>query len=75
MWIHVASTNNDPKVIAGYFVDCVKQIGGCPKILRADRGTENGSVCTAQRMFRSLVMTHLLVRSPSCMVHQQLIRE
>jgi hypothetical protein len=28
MWIHVASTNNDPKVIAGYFVDCVKQIGG-----------------------------------------------
>ena len=28
MWIHVASTNNDPKVIAGYFVDCVKGIGG-----------------------------------------------
>ena len=27
-WIHVASTNNDPKVIAGYFVDCVKGIGG-----------------------------------------------
>ena len=27
MWIHVASTNNDPKVIAGYFVDCVKGIG------------------------------------------------
>ena len=25
---------------------------GSPKILRADRGTENGSACTVQRMFR-----------------------
>lgn len=28
MWLKVASTNNNPAVIAQYFIDCVKQIQG-----------------------------------------------
>lgn len=41
MWIEVGSTNNDPFVIAQYYLDCVRQVGGIPKIIRADCGTEN----------------------------------
>ena len=36
--------NNDPKMIAGYFLDVVKSKGGCPMRVRADRGAENGHV-------------------------------
>jgi len=28
LWLKVASTNNDPYVIAGYFLDCVTKLGG-----------------------------------------------
>ena len=41
MWLKVASTNNDPLVIANYYLSCVKAYGIAPKLLRMDRGTEN----------------------------------
>jgi hypothetical protein len=28
LWLHVAVTNNQPAVIGGYFVSCVKALGG-----------------------------------------------
>ena len=28
LWLKVASTNNDPYVIARYFLDCVTELGG-----------------------------------------------
>ena len=28
MWLRVANTNNDPRVVAKHFVDCVKFVGG-----------------------------------------------
>ena len=28
MWLECSSTNNDPYVIAGYFLRCVKEVGG-----------------------------------------------
>jgi hypothetical protein len=52
LWLHVAVTNNQPSIIAGYFVDCVKAFGGCLTIVRGDRGTENGIVAAIQRMLR-----------------------
>lgn len=30
MWLEVGPSNNDPSIIAQYFVDCVRQIGGTP---------------------------------------------
>ncbi|XP_062517795.1 uncharacterized protein LOC134193026 [Corticium candelabrum] len=36
LWLHVAITNNQPDVIAGYFLACIEALGGCPKIIRAD---------------------------------------
>lgn len=41
MWLKASYTNNDPSVIAGYFMEVVSHLGGCPKMLRADMGTEN----------------------------------
>ena len=33
LWLRVTCTNNDPQVIAGFYIQCIKQIGGggCPK--------------------------------------------
>lgn len=44
VWMEAYTTNNDPKVIADYFVSSTARLGGCPERLRADRGTENGHV-------------------------------
>ena len=52
MWLEVGPTNNDPSVIAQYFVDCVRQIDGTPRMIRADGGTENVNVAAVQRFFR-----------------------
>ena len=49
MWLEVASTNNDPSIVAKYFLDTIKQIKGSPSIVRADYGTENVKVAGIQR--------------------------
>ena len=41
MWLSVAATNNDPLVIANYFLNTVTKHKIAPKILRMDLGTEN----------------------------------
>ena len=46
----MASTNNDPKVMASYFVDgFLKKLELGPTVIRADRGSENIYVAGAQR--------------------------
>ena len=52
LWLEVGSSNNNPRVIGKYYLDYVRQIGGTLRIIRADRGTENGHVCAIQRFFR-----------------------
>ncbi|XP_062873125.1 uncharacterized protein LOC134334643 [Trichomycterus rosablanca] len=52
MWMEAYNTNNDPKVIAGYWISTVTRIGGCPQRLRADPGTENGHVREMQMFLR-----------------------
>ena len=52
MWLEVASTNNDPSIVAKYFLDTIKQIKGSPSIVRADYGTENVKVAGIQRFLR-----------------------
>lgn len=52
MWLEVGPSNNDPSVIAQYFVDCVRQIGGTPRVIRPDGGTENVNVAALQHFFR-----------------------
>ncbi|KAJ8027591.1 hypothetical protein HOLleu_32773 [Holothuria leucospilota] len=41
LWLCVGNSKNNPRMLAKLFIDYVKRIGGVPKIVRADRGTEN----------------------------------
>ena len=52
LWLEVGTTNNDPTVIAQYFISCVRGVGSAPRIIRADYGTENVNVAAIQRYLR-----------------------
>jgi len=41
IWLKASTTNNNPDVIGKYFLDVVLAAGGCPRVVRADFGTEN----------------------------------
>jgi len=41
LWLKASTTNNNPIVIANYFLQNIKTNGFTPKILRMDKGTEN----------------------------------
>ncbi|XP_019737807.1 uncharacterized protein LOC109523234 isoform X1 [Hippocampus comes] len=49
MWLNAYTTSSDPKLIGGYYIEVVHRLGGCPRIVRADLGTENGHVKGFQR--------------------------
>ena len=53
VWLNVYSTNNDPRIIAVYFVETVAKYGGTARIVRGDFGTENVLVRQIQQQFRS----------------------
>lgn len=48
IWFEAYKTNNDPKIIADYFMDAVINAGRCPARLRLDLGTENGHMAEMQ---------------------------
>ena len=52
LWLRVTCTNNDPQVISGFYIQCIKQIGEVPRVLRGDNGTENSTVAGIQRFLR-----------------------
>ncbi|MCW4346838.1 MAG: hypothetical protein N0E48_26295, partial [Candidatus Thiodiazotropha endolucinida] len=39
LWLEVASSNNDPSLIASYYLDTLKELGVAPRLLRCDMGT------------------------------------
>ena len=41
LWLNVSTTNNDPLVIANYYINCVSTFKKAPRLLRMDKGTEN----------------------------------
>ncbi len=41
LWLKVSPTNNDPLVVANFYLDHIKENGIAPKVVRMDRGTEN----------------------------------
>lgn len=46
-------SNNDPTVPAKLYLDTVQSLGGCPKIVRSDCGTENVNVAAMQCTLRA----------------------
>lgn len=41
IWLKVYRTNNDPKIIAGYYIEAIEANNACPEQVRGDCGTEN----------------------------------
>lgn len=52
LWLHVSLTNNDPAVIAGYYLNYLEKNLHAPRILRCDLGTENTTIEVLQPFFR-----------------------
>ena len=44
IWLDVSSSNKKPELIATYYLNAVKQLGGVPKKLKADDGTEHSLI-------------------------------
>ncbi|XP_053274006.1 uncharacterized protein LOC128436266 [Pleuronectes platessa] len=53
MWLMSGSTNNDPGIIAQYYMQCVSEFGQLPARLRTDCGTENGTMAAMHCALRS----------------------
>ena len=53
VWLKVSRTNNDPAVVAGFFLEAVQHEGGCSAILRTDNGTENTFMASVQSYLRA----------------------
>lgn len=53
IWLKGSTTNNDPFVVCGHFVESCTEINGLPQIIRSDRGTENVNIESLQRVLRS----------------------
>ncbi|XP_069108919.1 uncharacterized protein [Argopecten irradians] len=49
--MNVYYSNNDPKIVGGYFLEAVKECSGTPCIIRTDHGTENGKLRDFQIFF------------------------
>ena len=64
MWLKVVRTNNNPIVPAYYFLETVKSLGYCPKLLRTDCGTENGIMADCQCFFYKMKMLINMERQP-----------
>ena len=55
LWLRVGRTNNNPTIIAGFYLTTVKRVKCIPRVLRCDRGTENSLV---RRLQIALRMNH-----------------
>ena len=52
IWLKLTKSNNNPQIIASFFLESIKELQACPTLLRTDRGTENGSMATVQCFLR-----------------------
>ncbi|OWF45213.1 hypothetical protein KP79_PYT23580 [Mizuhopecten yessoensis] len=50
IWLNVYHTSSNPRVIAGFYMDAVSELGGCPQLVRGDMGIENGHLARMQTL-------------------------
>ena len=53
LWLEVGPSNNNPNVIAKYYLETVLQLKTLPIIVRCDKGTENIHIAKIQPFLRS----------------------
>ena len=52
LWLEVGSSNNNPRIVASYFVHTIRQLQLIPRCIRVDRGSENVVIGGIQRFLR-----------------------
>ncbi len=52
IWLHAYSTNSNPKIIAGYFIEEVEKRMGTASRIHSDLGTENVTMAEMQKFLR-----------------------
>ena len=52
LWLTVGVSNNNPSIIAGFYLKTIKRLQCVPRVVRSDRGTENGLVRLMQIAIR-----------------------
>lgn len=52
IWLNAGLTSSDPKVIAGYYIQCVQELKAVPLTMRCDAGTENVVIKRIQQDLR-----------------------
>ena len=75
LWLKVTPSNNNPTISGNFFLDCVSELQGCPKLLRTDPGTENVVMATMQCLLRENGIVNLLERRLTDMVPRREIKE
>ena len=53
LWLKASNTNNNPRVVARYYMEYIHKIQGVPRVVRSDAGTENCIIKDLQILFRS----------------------
>ena len=64
LWLYVTRSNNLPDNIAAYYLDAVRDQGGCPRQLYSNLGTENGLMAGIHSFFVNDPDSHRYVPSP-----------
>jgi len=63
-WLKCAHSNHQPGLIAGYYLQCVADVGGYPSRLRTDCGTENVLIAAIQAFVAGSCRAHTYGTSP-----------
>lgn len=63
MWLHVASSNNNPRLIANYYISMVEEIGGVSQNCISDRGSENVIMAALHTTLTNVPNSHKYVTS------------
>ena len=58
MWLKVVKSNNNPVVPAALYIEVVRGLNKCPKLLQTDCGTENGLMASIQCALRKDIEAH-----------------
>jgi hypothetical protein len=52
IWLKAGVSNKSPNIIAHYYIESIRKYGVCPRLVRADMGTEHVHVETIQKFLR-----------------------
>lgn len=52
LWLNVTKSNNIPSVPCSLYIQTIREMDGCPTLIRSDCGTENVTIAAAQCYFR-----------------------